>query len=268
MENLSRFTFSLVISFFLLSAFASADDFFLGKPAEDEQAAADCSEDENGCKSKWKSSVEFGYVAVSGNTDTTSVNGRFELGYEVEKWRHGGFIASQTTTTEDRLTGVQTDAEKYTAQVKSDYKYSDSAYAFGIADYDNTKDSGFDYQISYALGAGYRFIEQKAHQLDAEMGIGVRDSKTELTSESNSESIVRLAGLYKWQISKNSTFEQQLSTEVGDDNTISRTYTGVTANIIESLALKVSYTAKRQTEVPVGNEKLETITSFTVVYTF
>lgn len=225
---------------------------------------AECLQD---CGGKWSSSLELGYVSVSGNTETNSFNGRFAVSYEIDKWRHAGFIATQTSSSEDAA-GVKTEAEKYTAQAKSDYKYTDNAYAFGVIDYDNTRDSGFDYQASYAIGVGYRFIESDEHVLDGEFGFGVRESKIEATGQSNSESIARLAGSYLWNISKTAKFEQKLSTEIGEDNTISKSYSGISANIKEDLALKFSYTAKHQSDVPAGNEKLETITAVTVVYNF
>jgi len=250
----------LLICLFSSSIFA--ENLFLGSP--NAETVKDCEEE---CAGQWTSSIELGYVAVSGNTETSTFNGRFALSYELEKWRHAGFIATQTSSSEDS-NNVKTDAEKLTAQVKSDYQYSESAYAFGIVDYDDTKNSGFDYQASYAFGAGYRFIKNEKHSLDGELGIGSRQSKIELTGVSNQESISRLAGLYKWQISKNSNFEQKLSTEVGDDNTVSKSYSGLSANIIENLALKVSYTVKHQSDVPEGNEERETVTSFTAVYTF
>jgi putative salt-induced outer membrane protein len=217
----------------------------------------------------WDASVELGYVSVSGNTDTDTFNGRFSLSYEIEKWLHSGFITTQTSSSENNLTAVQSSAEKYTAQAKTEYKYSDKAYSFGIFDYDKTKGSGFDYQYSYAVGVGYNFIKNKIHKLDGEIGFGSRESKTEIDPfVTNQETITRLAGSYSYKISKTSKLEQKLSSEIGEDNSISKSYTGLSANILENLAMKVSYTAKHQSEVPEGNEELETVTSFTVVYTF
>ncbi|TQV84489.1 DUF481 domain-containing protein [Aliikangiella coralliicola] len=256
-----------ILALGLISSSAFADDFFLGKPASSEEVDENCEQTEQGCEGKWAGSVEFGYVAVSGDNESDSLNGRFTLGYEVGRWRHAGALATQSSSTEDS-NGVKTEARKFTAQAKSDYKFSKYAYAFGIADYDDTKDSGFDYQASLALGAGYRFIEDESHTLDGELGFGTRESKIEATSETNSEGIVRLAGLYKWKINKNAEFEQKLSSEIGDDNTVSKSYSGLSANIMESLALKVSYSVKHQSDVPVGNEKTESVTSFTVVYSF
>ncbi|TQV76897.1 DUF481 domain-containing protein [Aliikangiella marina] len=261
-----------------LALFAShpvlADDYFMYSPAESDSTQVDCEKTEEGCKGKWEASVEFGYVAITGNQDSNSLNARFAVSYEVEKWRHEGNIAIVESSTEENISGtvVETKAERLTAQAKSDYKFSKKGYAFGILDYDDTKDSGFEYQASFAAGMGYSFIKDDEHSLDGELGFGSRTSKTEATdllpSDSNSETITRIAGKYVWKISEHSQFEQKLSTEIGEDNTITKSYSGLSANVMENLALKLSYSIKDQTDVPVGNEETETTTAFTVVYTF
>ncbi len=270
---IKKYTALAVLS--ALSMPVLADDFFLGAPAESDREIENCDELPEGCVAEWESSVEFGYVAVSGNQDTTSLNGRFSLGYELEKWRHEGFISTITSSSKfEDAAGVVTEnnSEKYTAQAKSLYKFNNRAYGFGVFEYDETKDSGYEYQYSVAFGAGYKFIKTKRHMLDGELGFGIRESETEPTltvpSVTNSESITRIAGKYAWKISDNSSFEQKISSEIGEDNTISKSYTGLSANVLENLALKLSYTLKHQTEVPLNFEKTETITSFTVVYTF
>ena len=262
MKIISKITGSILLVSIVITS-ASANTLFMGSPQV--TGSDTCTEN---CVSKWTSSVELGFVSVSGNTETDTFNGRFSLGYEKQKWRHGGFLATQFSSTNDKRTNTKTDAEKLTAQIKSDYQYSKFAYAFGIIDYDETKDSGFDYQSSYAIGAGYRFIKSDAHRLDGEFGFGVRNSKAELTQLTNSELISRIAGFYKWQISKTSKIEQSISSEIGTDNTIIKYLGSLSANVLDSLALKVSYALKHQSEVPVGNERKETVTSFTVVYSF
>ncbi len=251
-----------------------ADDFFLGRPYDSEDAVEECENTDEECVGKWGGSVEFGYVAVSGNKDTKSMNGRFKLSYDKEKWFHEGFLATVTSSSKEVVDGnlVETNAEKYIAQAKSNYKYSANTYAFAIFDFDDTKDSGFEYQASLSLGGGYRFINTEVHSLDGELGFGMRTSKTEptllLPPETNNEGITRVAGLYKWRINENAEFEQKLSSDIGENNTITKSYTSLSANVIENLALKLSYAIKHQSEVPVGNEKRETITAFTVVYSF
>jgi putative salt-induced outer membrane protein len=264
----------ILLLLFIFSLPVAADDFFLGEPSSSSETLTACEASEEECPAVWESSVEFGYVAVTGNKDTDSLNGRFSLSYEKNKWHHQGFIAIVTSSSEETVNNVQvkTDAEKYTAQAKSDFKLSRKSYAFGILDYDDTKDSGFEYQSSIATGVGYTFIKDKEHSLETEVGVGSRTSKTEatalLSSESSSENITRVAARYKWKINTQSTFEQKLSTEIGDDNTITKSYSGLSANIVENLALKLSYSFKEQSDVPINNEKRETITAFTVVYSF
>ncbi|MET1253705.1 DUF481 domain-containing protein [Aliikangiella maris] len=248
----------------------------MSKPSEASgNADVNCEQEAEGCTGKWEGGIEFGYVAVSGNEDTASLNGQFNLSYELTKWKHEGFVATVTSSSEEKDSSgnvIKTESEKYVAQIKSNYKISNKSYAFGIYDYDSTKDSGFEYQMSLAVGAGYNFIKDDTHVLDGELGFGSRKSKTEATlvlpSETNNESITRIAGKYKWKVSETATFEQKLSSEIGDDNTISKSYTGLSAKVIEDLALKLSYAVKRQSEVPLGSKKTETITSFTVVYSF
>jgi len=272
MHLIAKLIFVLLLVIF--SSTTVADDYFLSSPAESGGTDAECDDSTEDCFEKWAGGVEFGYVAVTGNQDTTSLNARFALAYELEKWRHAGFISVVTSSTEEEINNVlvKTDAEKLTAQAKSDYKFSKKGYAFGIYDYDETKDSGFEYQSSFAAGFGYRFIKNKKHTLDGELGLGSRTSKTEATptipSAANTETITRLAGKYLWKISKTSNFEQKLSTEIGDDNTITKSYSGLSANIFEDLALKVSYTIKDQSDVPPDTAKRETITAFTIVYSF
>ena len=89
-----------------------------------------------------------------------------------------------------------------------------------------------------------------------------------LPEESIGETIARLAGKYVWKITKTSKFEQKLSVDIGDESTVTKSYTGVSANIDENLALKLSLTATHQSEVREGAEELDTVTAVTIVYSF
>jgi putative salt-induced outer membrane protein len=48
------------------------------------QAAAPAEEE-----SPWSGALSLGYLATSGNTETTSYNTKFGIGYETDKWAHG-----------------------------------------------------------------------------------------------------------------------------------------------------------------------------------
>jgi putative salt-induced outer membrane protein YdiY len=244
---------------------ASGDEFFVG--SVEESPGGGCSKEVGNCENRWQANVELGYVAVTGNSETTSVNGAFKAKYEIHKWRH----AAELKTIFGTESGV-TKTEKYFAQVKSDYKFNSRAYGYLLADYDKSRFSGFDYQTSATLGMGYRFIGNAKHTLDAEMGFGYRQSKIEdtviVSGQGQTESVARLAGQYVWVLSKTAKFEQKMSTEIGEDNTISKFLSSLTANINEHMAMSVSYEIKKQSEVPLGSKDTDTVTSFTLVYNF
>ena len=79
---------------------------------------------------------------------------------------------------------------------------------------------------------------------------------------------MRLAANYTADITEHSKFEQKFSVESGNENTVSKSYTGLSANIAENLALKISLTATHQSDVREGSEELDTITAVTVVFNF
>ncbi|MBV1911165.1 MAG: DUF481 domain-containing protein [Kangiellaceae bacterium] len=221
----------------------------------------------------WKANVEFGYVATSGNTETTSINGGFSAVYEVEKWRHAIDIKSIFGSAEDSTTSdVKTNAEKYFIEGKTDYKYSETGYAFVLANYEDDRFSDNDYQASIAIGRGFGFKPSETSKLDLELGLGYRETKKKATlllpEESIGESIARLSAAYEWQITKSSKFEQKLSTDIGEDSTVTKSYSGLSANVAENLALKLSLTATHQSEVRGDAEDLDTVTAVTVVYNF
>jgi len=221
----------------------------------------------------WKSNVEFGYVSTSGNTETTSVNGGFSISYEEEHWRHAVDIKTIFGSAEDSVTSeVETNAEKYFIEGKTDYKYSKESYAFVLANFENDRFSDNDYQTSFSAGRGHDFLLSETSSLKLEVGVGYRETKKKsdlnLVENSIGETIFRIAGNYSWDITKTSKFEQKISSDIGDDNTVTKSYTGLSANVAENLALKLSITATHQSDVSVETEKLDTITAFTLVYNF
>ncbi len=213
-------------------------------------------------KDAFKGSVELGYLASSGNSETTSLNGKLVLEYEVEKWRHGFLAQAIRATTDDLLT-----SERYQASAKSDYKFTEYNYFFGVVNYDRDEFSGFTRRTSEALGYGRRIMETEKHVLDAELGVGARQTTLVDGTEQN-DNIARFGMNYNWTISDTSSFSQTLAVESGDLNTYSESVTAVTANLMSQLALKVSYTIKRNSDVPVGVENTDTYTAVSVLYSF
>jgi putative salt-induced outer membrane protein len=183
--------------------------------------------------SPWSGKVALGYLASSGNTDTTALNFDGEVKYSVNKWHHS-LLGRAVLQTSDK----ESTAESYKAAYNLKYDLSDRNYLFGLLDYNNDRFSSYDQQTFQIVGAGRRFIMTEKHELNGELGIGAgqsdfRDCKpddvlagacvigppqTAPFGTSENEVTYRLSGDYKWQISETASFRQRLASNIGSSN--------------------------------------------------
>jgi len=210
----------------------------------------------------WKGNVELGIVNTTGNTETETINAKAKAAFEQEKWRHTVTFESLTSSDQSVTT-----AERYVLNGQSDYKFGKHNYFFVMLGYENDRFSGYDYRTTEALGYGHRVVDEPTLTLGLEIGPGARQSKLE-TGGSEDEMTVRGAAKLAWKISDTSSFTEDLSTDVGEDTTITKSVTALTAQINGSLATKVTYTIKNTSDVPVGVKKTDTETAVTLVYSF
>lgn len=219
-------------------------------------------------KSLWKSSVELGVINTTGNTETQTTSAKADVTYEVERWRHNGHAEAYGASATDQATDQEkTSAERYLLAGKSDYKFSELNYAFGLVKLQKDLFSGFEYEHVVALGYGRKVIKQADMELDVEIGPGVRFFKVD-NGISDEEALLRLAGKYWWAISDHSKFTQDLIVEAGEDLTSTTSVTGLQANINSALAMKLTFTAKNKSAVPAGTKETDTETALTLVYNF
>lgn len=210
----------------------------------------------------WKGEAELGIVATSGNTETQSIKARAGVVNEREKWRHTGKIEALNTSDATRTT-----AERYLLSGKSDYKFDEFNYAFGMVNYENDRFTGYDYRVSETVGYGRRIIHHSDLTIDLEVGPGARQSKLASGSSEN-EFIVRAAGNAWWKLSDSAALTENLSAEIGEMSTVTRSVTAITAQLVGVLAMKLSFTAKHTSSVPVSTKEVDTETAVTLVYGF
>jgi len=218
-------------------------------------------------KSPWKSEVELGFIRTTGNTETQTVAAKGDVTYEVDKWRHNGHAEGYGQESEDATGNTIVSAERYLLSGKSDYKFNEHDYVFGLVKLQKDRFSGFEYEHIVSLGYGRKVIKQDDMELDLEIGPGVRFFKVD-NGSSDEEALLRLAGKYWWQITGNSKFTQDLSVDIGEEITSSESVTGIQANINSTLALKFTYTIRNKSKVPAGTEKTDTEAAMTLVYSY
>ena len=206
--------------------------------------------------------VGLGYLATSGNSDSDSANGNFDLLWNYDPWRHSlsGMAVKSSTS------GVTT-AEAFGLTAQSKYDFSEKSYVFGLLAYNSDEFSTIDKQTRAALGYGRRIIDTDKHVLNLELGAGQRWADLR-DGTSEDELIYRLGGDYRWNISETSKFTQTLTIESGSSNTYTEAVSAVNASILDTLALVLSFTVKNNSDVLQGIDKTDTFTSISLEYSF
>lgn len=213
-------------------------------------------------KSPWAGKAKLGYLATSGNTENSTLNTGFEVSYSAGKWTHLA-EAFAINASENKITT----AEAYDLGWKSERNLSEHDFLYGRLQWRTDRFGAYAIQFSQSIGYGRRLIETDRHKLNAEIGVGMRQSELQLGA-SEDEAIVRGGVYYKWQFSETAEFRQDLSVESGSLNTYLESVTALSAKLVSDLALVASYTIKHNTTVPPLTEKTDTYTALALEYSF
>jgi len=210
---------------------------------------------------------ELGYIATTGNTETTSIKGKLFAHQELTQWSNDFMI--EALYKKDKINDKkQTTAQKYFLSGQGNYKLDNPDHRlFGFASYEDDKFSSFDSQATLAAGWSQKMWEDNESQFSYSMGPGYSFAETNEGEDQNGL-ILRAALDYQWKISDTANFKQLLSSEVGDENTKSKSETSVSALISGALSLKVSLILDYNSDVADDIDNLDTQTAVTLVYSF
>lgn len=207
--------------------------------------------------------VALGYLSTSGNTDSTSFNAALEVEWDLDgPWRH----AWKALAISARTNGVTT-AEAQAAGYKAQRDFSRMSYVFFSGDWRQDRFSGYDRQVTEAIGYGNRLLETDRHMLALEAGLGAKQSDL-VTGEELDEAIVRGGLDYLLRISDTSELDQRLLLEQGEDNRYTESTTALKTRIVGNLAVVLSYVIKNNSDVPLGIEKTDRFTAISLEYGF
>ncbi|MAR89978.1 MAG: DUF481 domain-containing protein [Pseudomonadota bacterium] len=204
----------------------------------------------------WSAEATLNYVNRSGNTESTNLDLRSKAVRDGETWRNTYKLEASNETSE-----VETDtgnveevrtAEKYFGSAKADYKVGEKSYLFGLLEYTDDRFSGYDYEAAVTFGYGRDILETEAHTLSADAGLGYRESKVTETGDVEEEAIIRLGAVYQWKISETTTFDEEFSTEIGEERTVTKSFSRLKFQINGRLNASVAYEIEHTDDVPPG----------------
>lgn len=214
-------------------------------------------------QAQWSGESSAGYLVTSGNADTTSLNLKQVVELRRERWKDTVTAAAVNTGDE-----VQTTAERYSVSNQIDYNFSQRNYAFGVLEYEKDVFGGIRERSSQAVGYGRHVLTGPVHTLDAEVGAGVRQTRTNLTREESDDAVGRAGATYAWKVSETTRLEQGLKVEGGTTNTLSESSTELKLAIIGNLAAVLGYNVRHNSGAPIGTTKLDTTAGATLTYAF
>ena len=226
----------------------------------------------------WKVEVDLGLINTSGNTETTSLQGKIDARQTLEKWENQYILSTlfkeDQVTKDDGSKSKEKTAEKHFGSLKSAYLIGvEKSYLFGYVSYTDDKFGAYRTYTTVAMGYGDWLYSTPKLQWFVEAGPGYFEGKKpdadnpgSYTIESGA--ILRAATELIWKFSSNAEFKQLLSVESGSDNTRTISESSVAASLTNAMKMKVGVNIANDTDVAPGKKKTDTTTFVNLVYSF
>ena len=208
----------------------------------------------------WSGSGELGASLATGNSDTKT----FAAGLLLEK--DGLTIRHKVNAAADvqKSNGI-TNQERYLAGYQLDWKFSGRAYAYGRLEYERNSQAGINRRFVESAGIGYTVIDSPSIKWDVEGGPALR--QTRFVDFSESSFAVRAGSNFLWRLSDTTNFTNNTAVFIEGSSSLTNT-TALTAKLFGALSARVAFNIAWEEEPPLGLEKEDTLTRFTLVYAF
>jgi putative salt-induced outer membrane protein len=213
----------------------------------------------------WFGSVDFSYLATSGNTDTSSLGGAFELNYKPTPWLFqikANYLRSESN---DELT-----SELFRGGFRASRDLTERIDIFTGVGYLRNTFAGINSLVLLDGGAGYKLLLGPQHFLRSELGFGYAWEDQVIGFDRNYAN-ARAALNYKWQFSKTAFFTNDFSFlfDFDDtDNFIITDTAAITAALTKVFAIKASWSIIYDNVPVIGFDSTDTATAVSLVAKF
>lgn len=225
----------------------------------------------------WSGESELGYVWKNGNTKSETLNAKQKVVFDARPWLNTLILEASNSSSTNNTTGQkERSGERYFASDQLDYFMTDRTYAFGRATWEKDRFSGFDYRGTWVLGFGHAFVKNDALSLKGELGAGQSIDKVAdnpaatppVVGDTYKEPMAYLGEELVWKISSNAELGQKLRVEYTDLNTYSRFDVYVKSMLVANIAMKVAYSLRYNTDVPVDTHHKDEEVTVSLAYSF
>lgn len=224
----------------------------------------------------WTGKGQAGYSSSQGTTDATAANAALDMAYLDGPWKHAAHLGG--------LYGISSgivSAERWDVMWQTNYDITKDLFTFGNAHYTHDLFSGFEYQETASVGIGYKLLDTKATKLDAQLGVGFTNLRPEeINKDASGEVVSRVlqhsqsgaaltAGVnYSQAFTDTVSLSDKLLVAYSSFDTLVTNTVALNVKISTKLALSLGYNIQDNTAPPSGIKKLNTLTTFNLVYAF
>lgn len=215
----------------------------------------------------WTGKVEAGFIASTGNSDSKVFNTAVDAAREFGRWTH----TIKLTAAGAAFNGNRSN-EFYSLEGTAKYDLLDKKFLFANARYYDDKFDSFNEIVSAAGGAGFQPFVTDGLSWDVFAGIGYSRQTLEFASEGvdNDLSGITFLGIsrYSRQLTKTTDLDFISRIEYKPENTFARNEASLDVAINSTLALKIAYELRYNSDPARVDESLDTITKANIVYKF
>ena len=211
-------------------------------------------------------SVEFGFSYAQNNKETSSVNGRLILDYDLPD--------SYTLNSNLKFEMVEEDneksAEKYRWQLQADYYLDPLDLVFVRSDMQGSQFASYNREDIYTVGYGRIVFEEIKHKFSIEVGPGYRMAVPNVGTNAVSvdEFIIRTRLNYERIVSESLQLKMDTVFEIGRENSIYAATFKAQNRLYRELYLIFSTEYKYTDNVPAGTLNKEVNSGLNLMYAF
>ena len=212
---------------------------------------------------QWSGVLEAGLISTSGNSQSEVFNSAVKAVREWDRWTQ----TVNMTTAGASFNGTR-NKESYLLDGTVKFDLSEQQFLFVNARYFDDKFDSFSESVSAAGGAGFKPVLNQTFSWDVFTGIGYSHQSLEQSGEDISGVTFLGISRYSRKLTDSTNLDFNTTVEYKPENTFSRNEASLDVAINSTLALKLAYEIRYNSEPARVDKNLDTITKANIVYRF
>ncbi|MBX2837479.1 MAG: DUF481 domain-containing protein [Gammaproteobacteria bacterium] len=236
----------------------------------------------------WSGTASLGATTSTGNAETSNINGSIRLGKTVGKWEHITFasvfkgesalIVEQVDENGDTILDTDgrpqreiirgSSSDRLALGYQPRYYWRERTYLFGVLDWERDKPAGIKSVTRQIIGIGHKFITTDNSYLSAEIGFGNKTTDQTFGDDING-GIGYLGVNYLNRVTDNVTFNADMRSDFGSDNTFVELGLGINFKVSSKIAFGVSHFSRSNSDISAFDDEFssssDSVTSLNLV---